>query len=130
MNYFNSLKNHNFAHWLSRVILFVLIWIGFIYLTSNYYISKDSEGAGYWLVYGLFATLLVLPLYVAADYIAKKRKWDNKSLWYLWISAIITVLVTSYFWILVTSFILFAGFIVFPIYIIIFTVIIRSIKFK
>lgn len=106
MKYIDAIKSSAFLHWLARVVLFIFIWIGFVWITASYEDSKypTDDGPWYYFYAGLSATVLVSGLYIFADYKYRKLKWNDKSLWRLWVLAIIFALITSPVWIIIMLF--------------------------
>ena len=111
MNLLNSLKKPAFLSWLARTILFSLIWVGFIWLSATYQNSKypGDDGPIYYYLSGILATLPMLGLYIFADYKFKKRKWNEKSLWKLWLFVVSVALITSPIWVFIIMLLVFAG---------------------
>ena len=132
MKYITTLKKPTFLYWLVRIVLFIIIWLGFIYLTAEYQFLKDKEGALYWWVGGLYTTIILLVSYIGIDCIARKRGWGEKSLWNLWLSVVIFSLIISYVLLPVTLVTLFSPIIIpiFIVYILIFGFLFFSIKSK
>lgn len=130
MNNLKSFKNFIFSG--IRSILLIITWVLFIHIKAKYLYKNNDEGVAYLFVGGLYATVLVFGWYLIAEYIARKRGWNEKSLWQLWLCTTIFFLIISDILAMVALVITVSTPLVYllPVYALIITVLLVSIKIK